>query len=138
MDTVHKAKSHQVEAKKLPTMASLKPRDEIMAELVADRESHLRELERLHVALLELPEVSVEEADPAVGEHAQTILTIKRVEEHLAEIERAIQTVGRADYGVCEKCGEVIDPERMRVLPETRLCIKCKRESERFKSHHVR
>ena len=114
-----------------------KPPAEVLAQLQTERENHLRELERLRASLAELPEVNVEEADPAVAEHAQTIATIKRIEDHVAEIDRAIQAAQRADYGVCEDCGEPIDPERLKILPETRLCVKCKRESERFKQRHT-
>ena len=115
-----------------------KPADEILTQLKTDRENHMRELERLRATLTELPEMSVEEADPAVAEHAQTIATIKRIENHLAEIERAIEAAQHADYGICEHCGEPIDPERLKILPETRMCIKCKRESEKFTQHHFR
>ncbi len=114
-----------------------KPADEILAQLKADRENHLKELERLRAALVELPEISVEEADPAVAEHAQMISTIQRIENHLVEIDQAIQAAQSADYGICEDCGEPIDPERLKILPETRLCIKCKRASEKFKRHHT-
>lgn len=110
----------------------------ILSKLQADRENHLRELEILRVTLLELPKVSVEEADPAIAEHVLTIATIKQVENHLAEIDQAIASAQRADYGICSKCNEPIDPERLAILPETRLCIKCKRSSEKFRPHRIR
>jgi hypothetical protein len=28
----------------------------------------------------------------------------------------------------CERCGEIIPPERVEAIPETRLCVKCSQE----------
>lgn len=111
---------------------------DVLVQLQEDRKNHLRELERLHAALAELPEASIEEADPAIAEQVQTRALIHQVEEHLQEIDRAIQAAYHADYGTCEHCGEPIDPERLKILPETRMCIKCKRESEKFTQHRFR
>ncbi|MFL7792285.1 MAG: TraR/DksA C4-type zinc finger protein [Anaerolineae bacterium] len=34
----------------------------------------------------------------------------------------------KGTYGICERCGKPIHPDRLAVLPETRLCIECARE----------
>lgn len=110
----------------------------VLDQLQQDRRNHLRELERLQATLAELPEASIEEGDPAISEQVQTRALIQRIEEHLLEIDRGIQSAQRPDYGTCEHCGEQIDPERLKILPETRMCIRCKRESEKFTAHHFR
>ena len=136
MNAIQNTKSRRTHPKNLRRRSGgYKPIVQVLSKLQADRENHLREIEKLRATLVELPEVSVEEADPAVAERALTITTIKRIENHLAEIDRAIKSAQHADYGICEKCGEPIDPARLAILPETRLCIQCKRESEKFKQH---
>ena len=38
----------------------------------------------------------------------------------------------------CERCGAMIPPERIEVLPETRLCVACsKAVGGEFCNHHV-
>ena len=139
MKAIQNTKSRGTRTKNLRRRSGgYQPIATILSKLQADRGNHLRELEILRATLLELPKVSVEEADPAIAEHALTIATIQRVEDHLAEIDQAIESAQRADYGICEKCSEPIDPERLAILPETRLCIKCKREAEKFQQHHFR
>ncbi len=44
----------------------------------------------------------------------------------LKEIERALQKIYEGSYGICEKCGEEIEEERLTLLPWTRVCSKCK------------
>ncbi|MGE4518430.1 MAG: TraR/DksA family transcriptional regulator [Desulfobacteraceae bacterium] len=29
------------------------------------------------------------------------------------------------DFGYCEECGEEIDIKRLKIMPETRFCVKC-------------
>lgn len=45
--------------------------------------------------------------------------------EHLAELEDALQRSATSDYGRCELCGVTIDPERLRILPYTKRCVRC-------------
>lgn len=40
-------------------------------------------------------------------------------------IKKAISRIDTGEYGVCEACGEAINPERLKVLPYSTLCIKC-------------
>ncbi len=54
-----------------------------------------------------------------------------------ADLERRIENIkealGRLDeglYGLCERCGQKINPERLKILPDTTLCVSCKREEE--------
>jgi RNA polymerase-binding transcription factor DksA len=40
-------------------------------------------------------------------------------------LEEALTRVNEGSYGVCESCGRQIDPERLEVLPTTKLCAAC-------------
>ena len=108
--------------------------ENIRAKLEAERAAHLSELESLRATLLELPETTIEEGDPALAEREQTLGMIQQIENHIAEIDRALAATHRGGYGICEQCGQPIDAERLRILPETRLCVKCKSQQEK-KTH---
>ena len=45
--------------------------------------------------------------------------------EALGEVERALEKVADGTYGVCEDCGQAIDPLRLEAKPAARYCINC-------------
>jgi DnaK suppressor protein len=45
----------------------------------------------------------------------------------LADVERAIQKLADSTYGLCDRCGEAISPERLEAIPWAPLCIRCAR-----------
>jgi len=49
----------------------------------------------------------------------------------LAQINRALNTLKKGNYGQCEGCEGKIPVARLNALPYSTLCIKCQRESER-------
>jgi DnaK suppressor protein len=50
----------------------------------------------------------------------------KRLKEQLAEIEHALDKFDKGTYGLCDKCGQPIDPARLEALPQANLCLNCK------------
>ncbi len=99
--------------------------------LESDRAAHVVELERLREMLHELPETTADEGDPAIFERENSLVLIRQVEDHIAEIDRALEAARQGQYGTCERCGRPIEPERLKILPETRLCVKCKAQLEK-------
>ncbi|MDP3879552.1 MAG: TraR/DksA C4-type zinc finger protein [Dehalococcoidales bacterium] len=55
----------------------------------------------------------------------------KQARDHLAEIEHALQKFEEGTYGLCDSCGQPIDPARLEVLPQASLCISCKAKNEK-------
>jgi DnaK suppressor protein len=52
--------------------------------------------------------------------------------EHLlASIDAALLRIDDGSYGVCERCGSPISPDRLAALPYATKCIECKRLEER-------
>ena len=43
----------------------------------------------------------------------------------LLQINAALQRIDRGVYGVCSRCGEDIDPERLKALPYADNCTNC-------------
>ncbi len=50
----------------------------------------------------------------------------KRIKEQLAEVEHALHKLEEGTYGLCEGCGQPIDPARLEALPQAKLCMSCK------------
>ena len=51
--------------------------------------------------------------------------------ERLRMIEEALERVEEGSFGKCLSCGAEIHVDRLKVIPYTRLCINCARESEK-------
>jgi DnaK suppressor protein len=49
----------------------------------------------------------------------------RRNQARLAQIERAIERIEDGSYGLCVRCEEEISEPRLKVRPETPICIAC-------------
>jgi len=49
----------------------------------------------------------------------------------LTAIEDALSRLGEGSYGVCDECGEDIGVGRLKVMPFTRLCVRCQEDLEK-------
>jgi DnaK suppressor protein len=56
---------------------------------------------------------------------------MQSLQRKLESTERALESAEKGTYGICENCGERIDPARLEILPQATLCLKCQREFER-------
>ena len=54
-----------------------------------------------------------------------------REREKLLAIDEALQRIKDKTYGICESCEGEIQLGRLKVLPFTRLCVKCQEETEK-------
>ena len=45
----------------------------------------------------------------------------------LADVERALAKLADGSYGVCDRCGEPIPPERLEAIPWATRCVACGR-----------
>lgn len=72
-------------------------------------------------------DASLETSADEVEEYG-TLLSIEHsLEEKLKNIDSALEKISEGSYGICEKCKNPVDNERLKVSPEARLCLKCKR-----------
>jgi len=53
----------------------------------------------------------------------------KTLEISLYNVKKALQKIEEGTYGVCEKCGEQIDPKRLEAFPSATSCMDCKAKS---------
>lgn len=54
-----------------------------------------------------------------------------REREKLLAIDEALQRIKEKTYGICESCEGEIQLGRLKVLPFTRLCVRCQEENEK-------
>ncbi|MGI6514061.1 MAG: hypothetical protein GX052_07775 [Syntrophomonadaceae bacterium] len=55
------------------------------------------------------------------------------LEAELARVDDALKRLRTGGYGICESCGQPIDPRRLERLPDANLCISCARgQRDRF------
>jgi RNA polymerase-binding transcription factor DksA len=50
----------------------------------------------------------------------------KQTLDSLSEVRHALRKLEQGTYGLCESCGQQIDPGRLEVLPQASLCLSCK------------
>ena len=70
---------------------------------------------------------ALEKAADEVEEYS-TLLPIEyNLELKLKNIDLALEKIEKDKYGNCEKCGKEIDEKRLKISPEARFCLKCKK-----------
>ncbi len=80
--------------------------------------------------LKEKPDYGLGQGDPAVTQWELDQTMLRRLKERAASIERTLSQAVKVTYGTCERCGKRIHPDRLAVLPDTRICIHCARAGE--------
>jgi DnaK suppressor protein len=86
------------------------------------------QIAHLQAELETQPDYGLGEGDPAVTDWEVNRALLERLQERKTSIERALARSDRGIYGICTQCGQAIDPDRLSVLPDTRLCIRCARD----------
>ena len=94
--------------------------------LVEDELHHLREYMQEEV------DVEPDEGDAEIFEREKNAALIAVLEHKLQDIDAALRSIEKGQYGTCERCGEPIEEARLEVKPDTTLCLKCQREVEKL------
>ncbi len=50
----------------------------------------------------------------------------RQIKTQLAEVEHTMGKFEKGTYGLCDSCGQPIDPARLEALPQANLCMICK------------
>jgi len=51
--------------------------------------------------------------------------------QSLYELDEAIKKIEEGTFGICEECKSLITKTRLKVVPFTRLCVKCQEKKEK-------
>ena len=99
--------------------------------LEKEREQTLVEIARLREYVKAELEVGRDEVDLDVYEREKNLALVRRMEARIEEIDTALRAAKKGTYGICERCGNPIDPARLKALPQTTMCVRCKNELEK-------
>jgi DnaK suppressor protein len=66
--------------------------------------------------------------DPRITSWELDRVLLEQLESRVESLKQAIQRMDEGTYGICESCGKQIHPDRLAVLPDTKLCIDCARK----------
>ncbi|MFQ5593810.1 MAG: TraR/DksA family transcriptional regulator [Anaerolineae bacterium] len=99
--------------------------------LIGQRNDILEEIEHLRLALSAEVDPTEDEADPEIVEREKTLAVLRAFERKLDEIDLALRAAEAGAYGICEVCGQPIDPARLKIVPEATMCVRCKSATER-------
>ena len=69
----------------------------------------------------------LEKAADEVEEYEARLPVEFNLETKLKNIDLALEKIKKGKYGICEKCGKEIPEERLKVSPEARFCLRCKK-----------
>jgi RNA polymerase-binding transcription factor DksA len=70
-----------------------------------------------------------EDVDEQIG-HFDSQVKAKFVDKQIVQLRKALTMIKLGKYGICEKCGKMINTDRLAVKPDVTICIKCERERE--------
>lgn len=80
----------------------------------------LRELE-------DKPEFGLGVGSPRLYEWEMNLARRDQLKEKIDSLKEAIARLEGGEYGICESCGNPIEPERLEIIPDTTLCAACAR-----------
>jgi DnaK suppressor protein len=83
------------------------------------------EIARLEERLEGKGDYGLGKGDPSIYEWEMCLALKQRAENKARSLEVALRKAEEGDYGICEVCGEPIDPARLAILPHTKRCINC-------------
>ena len=63
--------------------------------------------------------------------HARVVALRQQIDRRLIDIRKAVTRIKIGKYGICEKCGKMIDTDRLMIKPEATLCIDCEKKKEK-------
>lgn len=69
------------------------------------------------------------DAAQTTSERAKVLSLADGLKQRMEEVRSAIHRLDKGTYGICERCGNAISPERLEALPSASLCVSCKQKS---------
>jgi RNA polymerase-binding transcription factor DksA len=91
------------------------------------------QIAKLELSLEDRPDNGPGQTDPGATRWEINLALLEQSKRRAKEIEQALARAKRGEYGICRECGEPIHPDRLEVLPGTKVCIRCARASARVR-----
>lgn len=100
--------------------------------LLQERNLALEELEKLQEFMQAEVDIDPEEGDTEVSEREKNAALISVLQRKVKDIDAALAAVEKGNYGMCQRCENPIEPERLEIKPDATHCVTCQREIERL------
>ncbi len=107
-------------------------RDRLRGELETERAQHLEMLEEYgadpysdEVKDLGVGNDGFADSAQATEERSELLAQIDVARNRVRQIDEALEQMDEGTYGVCERCGQPIQAERLEVRPLSVRCIEC-------------
>lgn len=92
----------------------------------ADKDKHLKDNWKTRYPNMEDSDRS-EQADE-LQKYDNELSLEYSLELKLRDVNAALEKIARGGYGGCEKCGKIIEKERLLACPEAKTCLKCNKK----------
>jgi DnaK suppressor protein len=64
--------------------------------------------------------------------HQEIVVSrVSLMNQRLTQVRAALKRLDEGKYGICARCGNEINSERLKAIPYTALCVSCKARFER-------
>ena len=50
---------------------------------------------------------------------------LRKSEEKYSKLKYALTKIDEPEFGLCDRCGKVIQPQRIMLMPESNYCVSC-------------
>jgi DnaK suppressor protein len=64
-------------------------------------------------------------------EHEKNVSILESIDEQLKEVDAAFERLDNGTYGICQACGQPIEPARLEQRPFARFCLEDQQRIER-------
>lgn len=69
---------------------------------------------------------SFADAAAVTAERTEVLGVVDSLKSQVDDIDMALAQIASGKYGICNRCGEEIDPDRLEFRPASILCVDCK------------
>ena len=92
------------------------------------------EARREELAALALQERQTEQPTPdrnalsredALEQQQTSAEVVRRYEQELLRVEKALEAIEQGTYGECQRCGAAIGEARLQAMPHATICVAC-------------
>ena len=64
--------------------------------------------------------------------HQEIVVSrLSLMNQRLTQVQAALKRLDEGKYGICARCSNEINPERLKTIPYTTLCVSCQERFER-------
>jgi RNA polymerase-binding transcription factor DksA len=99
-------------------------------ELRRELEELRGQIAALEEGLEEKPDYGMGKGDPSITRWELDQAMLSDLKRRAESLEQQLSRISQGTYGICERCGAPINPDRLAVLPDATLCIQCARSDE--------